>query len=411
MKQKSPFSNFLLLGFLRSLKKPSIVRLIYLFSLLMMTLGFCALITIASLMNNYHQAFYQAIFGFNAHVLITPLGESSFDSADQKNIQEYLKKQKEVVFFRSYQSQDVLLVLDHKIQIAFAKMTQSFGDTNQDTLDYYDLTGSKKSLDQLFIKKPKGLVLGKVLFDQWQKTKLKNQESSLHIIRNRNQFRPEALEVTGYFQSGVDQFDRHFILASHHLNSLWQKEFLSGGFEVFLVNRDYTPSFIADLEDQLPETNVISWYQVNKSLFETLQVERMVSKVILALALGIILMQVLGCLSLILLFRKDDWILLKVLGTTRNLILRVIMKISLFTVLVSFGLASGLTKLAFWLFDRYELIPIDSQVYQVTMLTWQWPFEFWWVVLASCVVLALLLGLIVGYSFIRSLRGPVKVHT
>jgi len=118
--------------------------------------------------------------------------------------------------------------------------------------------------------------------------------------------------------------------------------------------------------------SVSTWYDIHKSLYSVMKVERWSAYIILCLIVGVASFNVLGSLTMGVIEKRRDIGVLKALGSTRASIIRVFMVEG---VLVgSIGTMAGLLigYVVCFLQIKYSLFPLDTSVYIIPAI----PVEF-----------------------------------
>jgi lipoprotein-releasing system permease protein len=181
--------------------------------------------------------------------------------------------------------------------------------------------------------------------------------------------RARSLRVAGIFQLGLYEFDSAYAVVS-----------LPVGLR--LMGKPY-PDFLQLKVDDIYQAHAVAetiiarngatyqvqdWAQMNQSLFSALQLERMAVSITIGLIVCVAALNIVASLVLMVMEKSRDIAILKTMGATRRSISIVFM---LQGTLIGFaGTAAGLVLglgLSFVL-DRYRLVHIPGDVYQIAYI-------------------------------------------
>jgi lipoprotein-releasing system permease protein len=178
---------------------------------------------------------------------------------------------------------------------------------------------------------------------------------------------PRRLEVAGIFQLGLDEFDSAFAFTN-----LTVAQRLAGRDDVQLMQLRVDDMWAApQVADGIPAALGLEylpddWQDMNGSLFAALWLE----KVAIALAIGLIVfvaaLNIVASLILIVMEKHRDIAILKTMGTSAKSVTTIFILQGLIigTVGTAVGAALGVTIAT--LADRYEIISVPADVYQVS---------------------------------------------
>ena len=126
----------------------------------------------------------------------------------------------------------------------------------------------------------------------------------------------ETLPVSGTFSSGLYHFDSQFVFMD--LQELRHKYFYDeqvNGIEVRLKNSDQIQILANELRQKLPpEFEVTTWDELNNSLLEALKLEKSAFSLVAFLILLIACLNIFGFSFLFFLQRKQEFLILSLLG-------------------------------------------------------------------------------------------------
>ncbi|HZV56106.1 MAG TPA: lipoprotein-releasing ABC transporter permease subunit [Sphingobium sp.] len=140
-----------------------------------------------------------------------------------------------------------------------------------------------------------------------------------------------AYEVGAIFEIGIYDFDDAFVvMPMQDAQTLLLMDGQVGMVEVQTTNPDKVADILAPLADKIENRGVvIDWRQMNASLFEALQVDRVVSFVILSLIILVAVFNILSSLIMLVWAKKRDIAILRTMGATRRSLLRIFVTVGL----------------------------------------------------------------------------------
>ncbi len=198
--------------------------------------------------------------------------------------------------------------------------------------------------------------------------------------------------VVGIYDSQNKDYDAHYAYVSletaQHLFELGEKV---TGIEIRLHNFSDADQVKASLLGWLPhEFDVSTWYDLHRSLYSVMRIERWSAYIILCLIVGVATFNVLGSLTMGVIEKRRDVGVLKALGSTRTSIMRVFMVEGLLvgTIGTFAGLILGYAVCLLQI--RYSLFPLDTTVYIIPAIPIEFRLmDFFSVSLASMILSAL----------------------
>jgi lipoprotein-releasing system permease protein len=177
------------------------------------------------------------------------------------------------------------------------------------------------------------------------------------------------LRVVGTFRYGVFQVDdTQAVVSLQTAQELLDRE----GPDTLQLRLDDMHAATA-VRDQLqtslgPDYGVQDWIQLNGDLYAALWLE----KVAISLTIGLIVMvaalNIVASLVLLVMEKTRDIAILRTMGAPSVLIRRIFMYQGLTIGLIGTGAGTILGLIVCWVFDRYQLIKLPGDVYQITYL-------------------------------------------
>ncbi len=204
--------------------------------------------------------------------------------------------------------------------------------------------------------------------------------------------RQEVFEVTGLFETGMYEYDDHYVYvalpAAQELAELGKSV---TGLEIRTPSRDVAREVGLRLADTLGLPYVVQdWQKQNSSLFNALQLEKLGMSVILLLIVLVAAFNIISTLIMVVTDKTREIGILRAMGMPARSIRRVFFAQGLVIGMV--GTLSGLIigLIASELIGQKKLIPLNPSVYFIDHLPVATePFDVTLIVVASLVVAAL----------------------
>lgn len=200
--------------------------------------------------------------------------------------------------------------------------------------------------------------------------------------------RPRRAHVAGIYSLGIFEFD-----ANYGFVSLEFARRLTGKSGVDLVQLRVSNIYAAPrVAEQIgaalgPEYVAQDWTEMNRSLFSALGLEKMAISITIGLIVMVAALNIVASLVLLVMEKSRDIAILKTMGTSSGVVMRIFMLQGLVIGLVGTAVgAVGGVALA-TVADRYRLIRIPADVYQVSYVPFVvQPLDLTLVVLAAVVI-------------------------
>jgi lipoprotein-releasing system permease protein len=200
--------------------------------------------------------------------------------------------------------------------------------------------------------------------------------------------RTRRVRVAGIYALGLYEFD-----AAYGFVSLEFAERLLGKGAPDLIELR-----VADIDDAPAISNAVvrdlgteyvsqDWADMNQALFSALWLEKMAISITIGLIVMVAALNIVASLILLVMEKSRDIAILKTMGTSAQRVMRIFMLQGLVIGLVgtSVGAVCGLALC--WVLDRYRLIQIPMDVYQVSYVPFVvQPLDFLLVVISAILI-------------------------
>lgn len=148
------------------------------------------------------------------------------------------------------------------------------------------------------------------------------------------------------------------------------------------------PEIAARISEELGAKYVAQdWADINRSLFSALSLEKMAISITVGLIVAVAALNIIGSLVLLVMEKRRDIAILKTMGTSSRRVMSIFMLQGLVIGLIGTTAGAVLGYATCVVLDRYKLVSIPMDVYQVSYVPFVvLPFDFAIVVIAAVVI-------------------------
>jgi len=362
-----PYELFVALRYLFARRKQAFISVISLVSMLGVTVGVMALVIALALMTGLQQGVRDRMLGSSAHVYVFKAGglpDYHAEVARLRQVPDVLGAApalmgKALVSHGDQQAFITIKGIDPALEPDVTEIASAITGGR-----FEDLAGGgEDDLPGILLGHELAGQLGAFVGDTVSVLTPNGTLSPMGVMP-----RQRRLKVVGIFQLGLFEFDQAFGYVTIETAGR-----LAGKIEpdhIELKVRDiYEAPAIADAITQLPDGYLSQdWSDINRSLFSALWLE----KVAISIAIGLIVMvaalNIIASLILLVMEKSRDIAILKTMGSSAASIRKIFMLQGLVIGLVGtlVGAAAGVAVAT--VFDRYRLIRIPADVYQLSHL-------------------------------------------
>jgi len=379
------FAWFIARRYLAKGRKNSFISIISAVSILGIAIGVAALIIALALINGFQGDIRDRILNASAHIMVSDrFGEGFADFHAQKRL---LEKE-----FPGVQA--VMPVVYGTVLVKGGTRDVSGAVFRGLDLERRDLEPWLAKLD--FGRLPQGereVLLGRELalklnLFAGDSCLVVSPQTSLSPLGVMPRFR--KFHISGIFRSGLFEFDSGTAISGL---AAAQKLFsLPGQVSYLQVNlRDiFSAEKVADaMRERLgARYAVITWMELNQSLYSALKLEKTVLFFTLALIIVVAALNIVAGLILMVMQKIKDIGILLSYGTTAAQIRRIFFLQGAVIGLLGTALGCALGLGFCFLANRYELIQVPPEIYQVRFV----PFHIGWLDLAAVIAVSLLIS-------------------
>ena len=312
----STFEKEITFRFLKARKKDGFLNVISIFSFIGISLGVAVLIIVMSVMNGFRTELINKIVGFNSHITVKPYEkafnvkefESSNLSLISKNLM--LSNSAEGIIIREQNSKGILL--RGYLEKDFSKL---------EFINNKNFVGQNKTLVKNFVSIGKELsfTLDLEIGDNITIMSSSGVETLIGSLPKQKSF-----IVSSIFDSGLADFDNNIIFLN--LNTLEEFSNLSAedrNLEIYLKNPQNIENQKNIVQNLFPNDLIITWADMNKSLFSALKVERNVMFIILSLIIIVAAFNIISGLTILVKNKTKEIAILKSIGVLNDSIVKI----------------------------------------------------------------------------------------
>jgi len=308
-------------------KGEGFIFLVATISLVAVMLGVAALITVMSIMNGFRAELFDKIVGLNGHAVIQGYNGRL---SNWEEIAALAKKTPGVISATPLIEQPLLATYNGRVEAAIVR-----GMTDADIRSNPSLGSKIVSGSLADVRTDSGkIAIGSRLAENLGIT-LGQTISIVNPAGRSTPFgtlpRQVAYDVGAIFEIGIYDFDDKFIIMPmKDAQTLLLLGDQVGMVEVKTKDPEKVAEILAPLAPKVKASAaIVDWRQMNSSLFEALQVDRVVSFVILSLLILIAVFNILSSLIMLVWAKKRDIAILRTMGASRSSLLRIFVTVGL----------------------------------------------------------------------------------
>jgi len=383
-----PYELFVAVRYLLAKRKQAFISLISFISVLGVGVGVMAVLIAMALMTGLQKELRERIVGSSAHVYVFKLGEGIRDVPGEvqklKGVPRVVGAApavlgKGLMTAGSDQRSPVTMKgIDPRLEQTVTEIRSAMREGSLDAL-----RGDPDEMD--------GVVLG---IDLAKNLDVKMGDVVRLITPDQilTPFAPmprtRAFKVVGVFSLGLFEFDSEYALVDlpvgERVFGKTQPDFMQVKLDDMFVSQ----AVAADIPRRLGEEYATQdWAEQNKSLFSALWLEKMAIAITIGLIIMVAALNIIASLVLLVMEKSRDIAILKTMGSSAASIRRIFMFQGLIIGLIGTGGGTILGISLIYVVDRYKLIRVPIDVYQISHI----PFTLLPRDLISVVLAALLI--------------------
>ena len=321
-------------------------------SLVAVMLGVAALIIVMSVMNGFRAELFDKIVGLNGHAVVQGYGGRL---PDWRAVMAEAKATPGVTSATPLIEQPLLANHQGRVEAVLVR-----GMTMEDIRGNETLKGKIKVGSMNNLAPGRNVIaIGSGLADNLGVT-IGNTVSIINPAGRSTPFgtvpREIGYEVGAVFEVGIYDYDKAFvIMPMQNAQQLMLMGDVVGMIEVSTVDADNVGTILAPLADKVEGRAVITdWRQMNSSLFEALQVDRIVSFVVLSLIILVAVFNILSSLIMLVRAKTRDIAIMRTMGARRSSLLKIFVTVGV--IIGTLGMAAGVALGFVFLFFRQQVV-------------------------------------------------------
>jgi lipoprotein-releasing system permease protein len=380
------FELFVALRYLLARRKQAFISLISLISVLGVAVGVMALLIALALMTGLQGELRDRIVGSAAHVYVFRVGGMQDVERDLANLRQLPRVQgaAPAVLGKAMITSDTgegfidIKGIDPEREKTVTELQSSLRKGSAEALN--------RGSDQV-----PGILIGTDLansleVDVGDRVQVMSPQGTITPLGPV--FRPRTFQVAGIFSLGLYQFDSEYAFVRIDV----AQNVLGGGQPVFVELRVDDMFKSQEVVDAISarygaEYMAQEWSDMNKSLFSALWLEKMAISITIGLIVMVAALNIVASLILLVMEKSRDIAILKTMGSQAGSIRRIFMLQGLIIGLVGTSIGAATGWVLIWILDRYKLISVPVDVYQISYVPFTLEVRDFLIVVAAAVLI------------------------
>jgi lipoprotein-releasing system permease protein len=339
-------------------KGEGFIFLVAAISLVAVTLGVAALIVVMSVMNGFRAELFDKIVGLNGHAVVQGYGGRL---ENWRDILAQARRTPGVTSATPLVEQPLMASSDGRVEGVILRGMLRADILANPTLKGKVLQGSLSALTP----GSNNVGVGARLAEQLGA----NVGDEISLITPEGRTTPfgtvpriVSYRVAAVFEVGIYDYDKAFVIMPiEDAQTFLMLGDAIGMVEIQTVNADKVSEIVAPLQAAVAGRGMVTdWRSLNSSLFEALQVERVVMFVILSIIILVAVFNILSSLIMLVRAKTRDIAILRTMGATRRALMKVFMTVGV--TIGTLGILSGLVLGAVILFFRQGVVSFVQTV-------------------------------------------------
>ena len=378
---------FIALRYLLARRKQAFISVISLISTIGVSVGVMALVIALALMTGLQGELRDRILGSTAHVYVWKAG----------GIQDY---QAEVTRLRGISGVagagpailgKALITTDRADAFITLKGIDPTLEPGVTDIQKSMQQGRVSALAQQSEEDPPGILLGRTLAEQLG---VKTGDS-VTLLTPQGTLSPMGMiprsrrvRVAGIYALGLFEFDSSYGFVSLPFAERLLGKAVPDLVELRLADIWSAPAVADRVTDALGDDYVAQdWQDMNQSLFSALWLEKMAISITIGLIVMVAALNIIASLILLVMEKSRDIAILKTMGTSSTRVMRIFMMQGLIIGVIGTVVGGSAGLALCWVLDRYRLIKIPMDVYQVSYVPFVVePLDFAVVILSAVII-------------------------
>ena len=381
------FELFIALRYLLARRKQAFISLISLISVLGVTVGVMALIIALALMTGLQGELRDRILGSMAHVYVWKTG----GIVDYQAEIEKLRGVEGVVGAGPAILGKALIVSERAEAFISLKGVDPALERSVTDIGKAIRRGSVAALATQSDDDPPGILIGRDLAQQLGAV----VGDEISLLTPQGTLTPMGMlprqrrtKVVGIYSLGLYEFDSQYGFVSLDFAERLMGKAAPDLIELRVADIFMAPDIASRIPDLLgPEYVAQDWQDMNQNLFSALWLEKMAISITIGLIVMVAALNIIASLILLVMEKSRDIAILKTMGASSRSVMRIFMMQGLVIGVVGTTVGASAGLLLCWVLDRYRLIHIPMDVYQVSYVPFVvLPLDFAVVVVSAVLI-------------------------
>ena len=361
------FELYVAIRYLLARRKQAFISLISVISTLGLSVGVMATIVALALMTGLQQEMRDRILGASAHVYVWKVGDDGYQ--DYRLEAQRLSELPNVVAAAPIMLGKALATTRHGEAFITIKGIDPEFEQHVTEVAAAVTSGSLFDLDQVYGSVLGGIVLGEGVAerlgahvgDEVLLVTPTGTLSPMGMIPRRYR-----LKIVGLFNLGLYEFDTAYgfvtLDVTKRLLAESQVEMMELRLDDIYTSRQTAAAVSSAMG---PAYLTMDWTEMNQSLFSALWIEKVAISITIGLIVIVAALNIVASLVMLVMEKSRDIAILKTMGASRVSIRRIFMLQGLIIGLVGTGVGVACGYAISTIADRYRLIQLDMEVYQI----------------------------------------------
>ncbi len=383
------YEFFIAKRYLRTRRKTGFISLIAYFSIVGIMIGTAALVIVLSVMNGFEREVRSRIIGFDAHIRLRTFHDQGIEN--WREVMQKVRAIPHVVGVSPYIYEKAMIRSASEIEGVIIKGAEAstLGEVTDipNKIIYGELDFSRKPSNDG--KVLPGIVLGFNLADRLA-VSLGDRVilvSPAGITGIFGQIPPMTeCRVAGYFETGLFEYDDTFAYISlEQAQKLFRMGNRITGLEI-RVDDLKNVRWVADRIDEMLgyPFHTITWFQLNKTLFSWMQIEKWAAFIVLSLIILVAAFNIVSSLIMVVMEKTRDIGILKSMGATSRSIMRIFVLEGLVAGAIGTALGLVVGYVLCWSQLRFGWFSLPADIYIINKLpVYMRPLDFAMVAVAA----------------------------
>jgi lipoprotein-releasing system permease protein len=386
-----PFELHIALRYLLAKRKQAFISVISLVSIVGVTVGVAAVIIALAVMTGLQQTLRERILGGQAHIYVSrPGGIDDYkrDVARLRPMPHVTGAAPAVIgkaLISAARGEDFITVkgVDPSLEGAITDISKTMLVGSLDSLLHPAPDSQGVTLDGIILGKDLAETLDVMVGDTVFLTTPQGKLTPVGLTPARRRLR-----VVGIFSLGLMEFDSAYGVVSLQLAERLFDRSAPDFIQLHVDDIYAAPAIARTIETQLGDQYIATdWGKMYKSLFSALTLEKLAVSLAIGLIVMVAALNIVATLVLLVMEKHRDIAILKTMGASARSVTFVFMLQGLLIGIVGTSVGAAAGYAAAYLLDRYKVIRVPVDVYQVSHVPFTvLPLDFALVIFAAILI-------------------------